>query len=157
MLVCVKVCVCVTCSLDTCVTTTLCLNEGPPEPCKLLYDLVYSTSTLSEGAAPTYIWSGETAANSNEDLGHVATASELRSAPCPTGGSVACADRPRWCAAPQPDEDWTGWRRPCAGRGALQRSPATGRPSRPACGVRGGGGALTRPRGCRGAAAGPRR
>ena len=106
MLVCVKVCVCVTCSLDTCVTTTLCLNEGPPEPCKLLYDLVYSTSTLSEGAAPTYIWSGETAANSNEDLGHVATASELRSAPCPTGGPVACADRPRWCS-------------PAAGRGGV--------------------------------------
>ena len=84
-----------------------------------------------------YMERRETAANSNEDLGHVATASELRSAPCPTGGPVACADRPRWCSPAAGRGGVDGVEAPLrGGHGALQRSPATGRPSRPACGVR---------------------
>ena len=67
----------------------------------------------------------ETAANSNEDLGHVATASELRSAPCPTGGPVACADRPRWCSPAVGRGGVDGVEAPLRGaepcNGALQR------------------------------------
>ena len=66
----------------------------------------------------------ETAANSNEDLGHVATASELRSAPCPTGGPVACADRPRWGS-------------PAAGRGGVDgaEAPSLARATEPCNGA----------------------